>query len=298
VISSHIITELCRRWFDAGVVEARTLTIGTVNETLRVELTNGETVILRVGPADDEGIKNGVAALALVESFGELVPKTLGVDNWTDRLVTAQSLVRGLLASGRVPGFDVDRARAYFHDLGRVARRIHDVRGTAFGSVLSPGFSNWSDAVKGRLEERIREYDAAGIDADPLRVLLEAVPAVRARLDVAEPRLLHGDLWSLNILLDEHDRISGVVDWDNASWGDPVADWTIYRIRQRAGTAADAFWETYGPLPTDLAVRSAYAAALNTSGSRLDIERRGLSIAEIPAEHWDLAPVLDEFSRL
>ena len=289
---------LCQRWFGAGPEDVEPLTIGTYNETMRVRLSSGDTIILRVGPAGDEGIDNGAEALVHASALGDLVPRTLALDSWGDRRVTAQSVLPGSPASARVPDFNDRQSRVYYRDLGRVTRLIHDVRGESFGSVLHPGESSWADAVTHRLEERISEFDDASVDSRELRILLAAVPAVREQLDRAEPCLLHGDLWSLNILLRENDTISGIVDWDAASWGDPVADWTIHRIRQRAGTVADAFWETYGELPEHSESRSIYAAALNTSGSRLDIERRHLVLAEIPPEHWDLVPIVAALESL
>ncbi len=289
---------MCRRWFAAGPEDVEPLTIGTYNETVRVRLSSGDTIILRVGPASDEGIDNGAAALALVSILGDLAPRTLALESWGDRRVTAQSVLPGIPASERVPDFNDQQSRIYYRDLGRVTRLIHEVRGESFGSVLHPWQASWADSVSRRLVDRIKEFDDATIDSSALRTLLAAVPAVREQLDPAEPRLLHGDLWSLNILLRDDDTISGIVDWDAANWGDPVSDWTIHRIRQRAGTVADAFWETYGELPEHSESRSIYAAALNTSGSRLDIERRQLALADIPPEHWDLVPIVGALSGL
>ena len=35
--------------------------------------------------------------------------------------------------------------------------------------------------------------------------------------------------------------VTGVLDFDGACWGDPMAEWTIHRVRQRSGTDVDAF---------------------------------------------------------
>jgi aminoglycoside phosphotransferase (APT) family kinase protein len=44
--------------------------------------------------------------------------------------------------------------------------------------------------------------------------------------------------------------ITGVVDGDRAWWGDPLADWAIYRADSRAVPAErDAFWAAYGGRP-------------------------------------------------
>jgi len=41
--------------------------------------------------------------------------------------------------------------------------------------------------------------------------------------------------------------ITGVLDHDRASWGDPAADWTIHVVGLRA--ERDPFWDTYGRPP-------------------------------------------------
>jgi aminoglycoside phosphotransferase (APT) family kinase protein len=51
----------------------------------------------------------------------------------------------------------------------------------------------------------------------------EAVHALRPRLIATRTTLVHVDYWSGNILWDG-DRISAVVDWEEAGYGDPAVD--------------------------------------------------------------------------
>ncbi|NUK21071.1 phosphotransferase family protein, partial [Streptomyces lunaelactis] len=73
----------------------------------------------------------------------------------------------------------------------------------------------------------------------------------RAVLDeIVEPRLLHGDLWTVNVMIASgaaEPTITGVFDCDRTSWGDPQSDWPIRMASRQPGTERDAFWETYGP---------------------------------------------------
>ncbi len=62
-----------------------------------------------------------------------------------------------------------------------------------------------------------RSRDLAG--ADELHALLqENIPAEQA------PAIVHGDYRLDNLLVDEHDRIAAVLDWEMATLGDPVTD--------------------------------------------------------------------------
>ena len=58
-----------------------------------------------------------------------------------------------------------------------------------------------------------------------IRAALESVPTPLAR----EMVLLHGDYWPGNILWRE-DRLVGVIDWEDAQVGDPIADLANSRL--------------------------------------------------------------------
>ncbi len=55
--------------------------------------------------------------------------------------------------------------------------------------------------------------------------------------------LLHMDIWHQNLLVDEAGRLSGIVDWDRALWGDPEIE---FAVLDYCGISQPAFWEGYG----------------------------------------------------
>jgi aminoglycoside phosphotransferase (APT) family kinase protein len=67
-----------------------------------------------------------------------------------------------------------------------------------------------------------------------------------------EPRLLHMDVWSQNILIDDLGNVTGLVDFDRALWGDPEIE---FAVLDYCGISEPAFWQGYG------ARREASAAA-------------------------------------
>jgi aminoglycoside phosphotransferase (APT) family kinase protein len=71
-----------------------------------------------------------------------------------------------------------------------------------------------------------------------------------ARLQPAEPALVHGDYWSGNILWDSG-QISGLLDWENAAFGEPgfdVANCRMEMIIDGMDAAAETFLRTYETL--------------------------------------------------
>jgi aminoglycoside phosphotransferase (APT) family kinase protein len=289
----------------AGVSE---IGIGTYNSTYRIDIARAEPVILRVAPdratqsrSDLDAMRNEYAAAPYFACLGRLAPRILAVD-FTGQVIPRdhmfQALLPGVPAVTGLDAYPRDRHAPYYRQLGEITRAIHDVPGDRFGRVAGPGFATWSEALTDQFLGMAADLADAGHDATEAHRMVAAVATHRDTLDeVTRPRLLHGDLWQLNILVDPDapaPTITGVLDYDAARWGDPLADWTIHRVRQQPGPEAGAFWEAYGPPPAGPAseVRELVYRARNLLGARLDIHRRGLDLAGIPAVHWDLGEVL------
>jgi fructosamine-3-kinase len=61
------------------------------------------------------------------------------------------------------------------------------------------------------------------------------------------PSLLHMDVWSQNILIDDIGNVTGLVDFDRALWGDVEIE---FAVLDYCGISEPPFWEGYG-LPRD-----------------------------------------------
>lgn len=309
-LSEEQIGSICARVLSTEQVDAaEELGLGTYNTTYRLDLAE-RSLVLRVAPEPGRGgdagvdLRNEYAAAPYLVGLGPLVPGIVAADFTRDLLprdYLVQTLLPGRPAPEVLPTFPRERWVSFYRQMGDITRRIHAVTGTGFGPVADPRFDTWSDALIDHFTNEAALYRDLDLAVDEVERVAEVVERSRTIFDAVEPHLLHGDLWHANLLLDpdaSEPTITGVCDSDRASWGDPLADWTIEKAGQRPGTERDIFWETYGTLPDGpgARLRSLVYRARNVMGSRLDIERRGLDIQQIPPQHWDLAPVLDALS--
>lgn len=157
-------------------------------------------------------------------------------------------------APDRLPSYSRAQWPGFFRQIGAVTRAVHEVTGARFGPIAGPCFERWSEALVGYFHDAGDDLDDAGLESGDVRRIADAVERHRGTVDeITGPHLLHGDLWTVNLLLDAEaaePTITGVLDGDRAWWGDPLADGTIDRALRRPGTERDAFWQTYGALPT------------------------------------------------
>ena len=256
-LSAPQITAMAERAFGEPPLSAVELPGGLYNTTYRVELRSGDTVVLRVAPEparqyriERELMRNEHVSLPFFAPIARLMPRTLFAD-WTrdisGRDYVWQTFLPGTPAPQGLHDYPRPQWTTFYRGLGSLARTVNQVRGPAFGPVAGPAFATWSEAVLAFFADTAADLADAGLDASDVRAVAAIAERHRTVLDeITEPRLLHGDLWTPNVLLSPaapEPVITGVLDHDRASWGDPAADWSRY-----ATAARDAFWEGYGPL--------------------------------------------------
>lgn len=310
-VTPEEIEAMCRRAFGSRVQVASAVELGNgmYNNTYRVQIDEDRPVILRVAPAparqyriERHLMRNEYASVPYLAPIAAMIPRTLGVDfthEIIDRDYLWQSLLDGVEGPEGIGNYPRPQWTSFFRQMGEIARSIHSVQGDRFGPVAGPGFDTWSEAVLAFLADLAADLDDVGLDSADVREVAAAVEKDRAVLDeITEPRLLHGDLWTVNVMMEPgapEPAISGVFDNDRTSWGDPASDWTIFMARKKPGTERDAFWESYGePSTAPNAVRrSLFYRAKHIGAIRLERHRLGNNDA-VPETYEQMRDVLDE----
>jgi aminoglycoside phosphotransferase (APT) family kinase protein len=184
-----------------------------------------------------------------------LMPKTLLVDfthQLIDRDYMFQSFIDGERWDNVTDELSPVENNILWEQFGELTKRIHEVRGEMFGIPL-PGFlfPSWSEAIVDRLERTIQAGREKRLEVPELASILELIRSHPQPLDEVQiPRLLHGDLWFFNILIQRNTNgpsIVGILDADRSWWGDPMADWTMFILKHADKEEGHSrFWKTYG----------------------------------------------------
>jgi aminoglycoside phosphotransferase (APT) family kinase protein len=309
-VSAERIQAMARRAFGSGseVLSAVELGGGLYNTTFRVEVAGRPPVILRIAPEPARQsrieralMRNEHASLPFFAPIAAMMPRTLFAD-WTHEILGRdhlwQTMLDGVPAADALGSYPRPLWTLFHRQLGTIAKVVNSVRGAGFGPVAGPTYPTWSEAVVASLEDTAADVEDAGLDTGDLRELIAvAVAGAKVLDEIDEPRLLHGDLWTPNVLLARDTAeplISGVLDHDRASWGDPAADWSTFMAGRRPGTEHDAFWETYGTpeASPEAAWRALIYRARHLGAVRLERHRLGKH-DKIPASYEQMREVLD-----
>ncbi len=262
-VACEHMTAMCQRAFgeERQVVSVKELGGGLYNNTYLVHIEDMLPVILRVSPpiarqfrSEQNLMRNEYASLPFLVPIAPLLPRILTAD-FTQQILGRdylfQTYMEGEQWAQIMDSFTSEESKALWHQLGSIMKKIHTVQGDHFGNPLSDSsFSSWSLVVMDWLATAIQDLEEVQLEAADLRNLLNIARTHQEILDeITRPQLLHGDLWTVNILVKRTEaapRIVAVLDSDRTSWGDPMADWTMFLLHRNAGTEVDAFWETYG----------------------------------------------------
>ncbi|MGW2892647.1 phosphotransferase family protein [Streptomyces griseoruber] len=233
---------------------------GMYNNTYRLvaEGLDGP-VILRIAPApqrqfasEHELMRNEYATVPFLSPIADLIPRVLAAD-WSQEITgrdwMVQSHLDGTPAPDRLGDYPRTLWSGFFAQLGTITKRLHAVAGPRFGPIAGPRYATWSEAVLASLSAIADDVSRVGLDASDVRKVADLAAEHHKVLDeITEPRLLTGDLWTVNTMLAAAPTpvISGVLDLDRTLWGDPAADWTI-RMASAKTDERTAFWDAYGP---------------------------------------------------
>jgi aminoglycoside phosphotransferase (APT) family kinase protein len=220
-------------------------------------------VILRVAPPPKRAVfwherflmRRELAMQPFLDPIVPLLP-TILMSDFTHQVIERDYLFQRWMPGelwGDVKGdLTPEEHDELWRQFGQLVQAISSVQGEAFGLVQAGAqYPTWSLTLHEWLERTIADANHSSLDTALLCKLLELVRDHTCFLDeITSPRLLHGDLWLFNLLIErtrEGPRIVGVLDADRGSWGDPLADWTFFLLSRRASPQEQAlFWQAYG----------------------------------------------------
>jgi aminoglycoside phosphotransferase (APT) family kinase protein len=164
---------------------------------------------------------------------------------------------RAYMLMERLPGralSDIPNVSELLYDrvmeqVGNALRQMHALTADAYGYLgehrpMAPQAS-WWPAFRIMWNALLDDIERSGgysvEEAGAMRALLDAYQGYFDRPVPAS--LLHMDVWSQNILIDERGMVTGLVDLDRALWGDPEIE---YAVLDYCGISKPAFWRGYG----------------------------------------------------
>jgi aminoglycoside phosphotransferase (APT) family kinase protein len=260
--SDSVLANLVAGHFGVGPdsVRPRRCTTGKFNTTYFVE-GGPVPLVIRIAPPDDRDrvlfyehrmMRQEPALHALLRARTDVpVPSILSHD------FSRRAIDRDYLLMEQRPGTPIAQlprltqrgCDEVLRQVGRCLRQVHGLTGDRFGYVgehrpMEPQ-PDWASAFVVMWHKLLEDIErCAGYrpeEVDRMRRLLDRHIKVFDRPVSAS--LLHMDVWAENILADDAGRLTGLIDWDRALWGDPEIEFAVLDYCE---ISEPAFWDGYG----------------------------------------------------
>ncbi len=259
----------------ARVTACRPAQEGMYNAAYHLDLAGAgpDRAFLKVAPPDGlevltyerDLLRTEITLLRALTAAGvEAIPAVLAQD-LTRRVVDRDCLfmqaLDGVSLSGVRDSLDEAQRLGLRRQIGAIAATFGAVTAPAFGY---PGNSDlqaptWGEAFRritvALLADARRFETKLPLPLDEIAALFDA--ATPAFDDVTVARLTHFDLWDGNVLVRHGPdgwTVSGLVDWERAFFGDPLADvvcLTLFESMAERAALLKALAEGGGPLDPD-----------------------------------------------
>ena len=265
--SNLTLSELVRPFLNAdpGIWRFSPIQTGKHNRSFWVEGQDGRYV-LRIAPPDEAGFlfyerlmmrQEPALHTLILEHTDLLVAEIIGHDFTRERVERDYMLMRALPGTPLSDVQDLNQGmfqRALFQ-VGEQLRQLHDLTAQdclgarAFGYLGEhhpmPPQQDWASAFQMMWNLLLDDVVDCGAytpaDGDSMRRLYDQ--HAHHFEQPVEPRLLHMDIWSQNILVDPQGNVTGIVDFDRALWGDVEIE---FAVLDYCGISEPSFWQGYG----------------------------------------------------
>jgi aminoglycoside phosphotransferase (APT) family kinase protein len=242
-----------------SVLRLSAVLAGEIGAVFEIAFVDGPPLILKVYPeALHWKMRKEVRVASLLEGrLSVPTPRFLLADDsrtLIDLAVALMTRLEGQDVLRLEPELDRSQVLAIYGRMGRALREIHDVAMEAFGyigpgGIVAPSATNRAYMLA-QFGRKLGGFAAFGGNPELAKRLRDQVERSSHLLDgCRQPRLCHYDFHTGNVLA-IGDRLTGIVDLENAIAGDPLMDLAktiAYSVRDDDGKRA-ALLEGYGPI--------------------------------------------------
>ena len=255
--ADEVLRDVCGAKFNGAapkdVVKPST---GGFNDSLFFEL-DGREMVFRMAPREDQGF------LFYERNMMAQEPRLHEVIRRETDIPVAEVYVyddsRGIaprpyIIMERLAGQPLSAARGVdegevFGQVGEYLRQLHAITADRYGYIgehrpMAAG-DDWAGAFEVMWNKLLDDVvECGGYSESEAAVFRELFEQDRGIFDrQVAAALLHMDIWHENILVDEQGKVTGIVDWDRALWGDVEIE---FAVLDYCGVSTAEFWRGYG----------------------------------------------------
>lgn len=236
-----IVANIIRSSIGEDIESIERIVRGESNEVYGIKTKQKNDVILRVGHWDKKTFEREAWAVEQAASVGVPVPKILAVGDVPNEVAQTYYCVQEKLHGTTLDtllyssGLSPERAKPIVEKAGEALAKIHSIKTSGWGYLAAPKRGEHS-MLDDRFAKVVAESDRINTALEKTNVPVADINTVLAQLKAGllvfegNQRLVHGDFGPKHIFVDEHDDITGIIDWEQAESADPAVEFARWNF--------------------------------------------------------------------
>ena len=238
---------------DKQVTEIKELTEGMCNVTYSIAFSDGSESILKVAAKDRSGntsnevnlMRAEVTAMKLVAEKCSFKVADVQYYDTSNTICNGNYFFMEKLEGDNFhfvkEKMSEEEISAIRKELGRISRELSTIQNPDFGFLgEDTRYNSLFTFVKQMLTNLITDAQKRNID---IRTLLDQLEKEESAFrEVKKASLVHWDMWEGNVFVKDG-RVSGIIDWERAMWGEPFMD-DRFRMHNRDKYFLEGFGQT------------------------------------------------------
>ena len=242
---------------DKQVTEIKELTEGMCNVTYSIAFSDGSESILKIAAKDRSGntsnevnlMRAEVSAMKLVAEKCSFKVADVQYYDTSNTICDGNCFFMEKLEGDNFhfvkEKMSEEEISAIGKELGRISRELSTIQNPDFGFLgEDTRYNSLFTFVKQMLTNLITDAQKRNIDIlyDGRTLLDQLEKEESAFREVKKASLVHWDMWEGNVFVKDG-RVSGIIDWERAMWGEPFMD-DRFRMHNRDKIFLEGFGQT------------------------------------------------------
>ena len=237
--SDSTINEMIKKAFpEKTAADIKELTEGMCNVTYNITFSDGDECILKIAAKDTSGNTSNEICLMTAEVKAMQLVREKSSFKVADVVAydCSKTVCDGdYFFMEKLPGVNYsfikeqlpeETNRKITREIGEISRELCTITNPQFGFLGdAKRYDRLSDFVQTMLQNLINDAQKKNVDLGcDINKLTEEFEEEKHIFDeVSFATLVHWDMWEGNVFV-EDDRVSGIIDWERAMWGEAFMD--------------------------------------------------------------------------
>ena len=242
---------------DKQVTEIKELTDGMCNVTYSLSFSDGSESILKVAAKDRSGntsnevnlMRAEITAMKLVAEKCSFKVADVQYYDTSNTICDGNYFFMEKLEGDNFhfvkEKMSEEESSAIGKELGKISRELSTIQNPDFGFLgEDTRYDSLFAFVKQMLTNLISDAERRNVDIlyDSRTLLDQLEKEESAFREVKKASLVHWDMWEGNVFVKDG-RVSGIIDWERAMWGEPFMD-DRFRMHNRGKDFLEGFGQT------------------------------------------------------